>query len=125
MPAPIGSAALLTLVAALLIFILLRPDPVQLSHRRKRTGRRDSGPPIAARPLRTIFALPLVQLAVASMVVGQLVMTLIMVITPVYMYHLDHTTGEISLVFTAHTLGMFGFAVGDWLADRPLGQPAQ
>ena len=53
------------------------------------------------------------------MVVGQLVMTLVMVITPVYMYHLNHTTGEISLVFMAHTLGMFGLAtVTGWLIDR-------
>ena len=71
------------------------------------------------RPLRQIFARPLVQLAVASMVIGQLVMTLIMVITPVYMHHQAHTTGEISLVFMAHTLGMFGFAtVTGWLIDR-------
>ncbi|MBK8048944.1 MAG: MFS transporter [Anaerolineales bacterium] len=53
------------------------------------------------------------------MVVGQLVMTLVMVITPVYMNHLHHSTGEISLVFMAHTLGMFGFsAVTGWLIDK-------
>jgi MFS family permease len=116
---PYWVGAMLTLVAALLIFVLLRPDPIQLSHRREAARQADSASPIAARPLQTIFALPFVQLAVASMVVGQLVMTLIMVITPVHMHHLDHTTGEISLVFTAHTLGMFGFAwATGWLIDR-------
>ena len=59
------------------------------------------------------------QLAVASMVVGQLVMTLIMVITPVYMHHTAHTNGEISFVFMAHTLGMFGFAfLTGWLIGQ-------
>jgi MFS family permease len=116
---PYWFGAILTLVAALLIFVLLRPDPMQLSHRREADRQATSGAPIVARPLRTIFALPFVQLAVAAMVVGQLVMTMIMVITPVHMHHLDHTTGEISLVFTAHTLGMFGFAwATGWLIDR-------
>jgi MFS family permease len=116
---PYWFGSLLTVISALLIFILLRPDPMRLSHRREEARQANSGPAIAARPMRTIFALPLVQLAVASMVVGQLVMTLIMVITPVHMHHLDHTTGEISLVFTAHTLGMFGFAwATGWLIDR-------
>jgi MFS family permease len=69
--------------------------------------------------LAAIFARPLVQLAVASMVISQLVMVMIMVITPVHMHDLDHTTGEISLVITAHTLGMFGFAtVTGWLIGR-------
>jgi MFS family permease len=116
---PYWFGALLTLVAALLIFILLRPDPKQLSQTRESANRLNATGPLVARSMRKIFALPFVQLAVASMVVGQLVMTLIMVITPVHMHHLDHTTGEISLVFTAHTLGMFGFAwATGWLIDR-------
>jgi MFS family permease len=121
---PYWFGAALTLLAALLIFVLLRPDPMELSRRREADRRAEvsgsaEGGTLAARPLPTIFGLPLVQVAVASMVIGQLVMTLIMVITPVHMHHLDHTTGEISLVFTAHTLGMFGLAtVTGWLIDR-------
>jgi MFS family permease len=120
---PYWIGSLLTLLAALLIFLLLRPDPIQLSRRRESDHQLGNGAAPIARPLRTIFGIPAVQLAVASMVIGQLVMTLVMVITPVHMHHLDHTTGEISLVFTAHTLGMFGFAtVTGWLIDR-LGSP--
>lgn len=118
---------LLTLLSAALILLLLRPDPMQLSRRREAAAReqREENPAAAAvRPLRRIFSLPLVQLAVAAMMVGQLVMTLIMVITPVHMHHLHHTTGAISLVFTAHTLGMFGLAaVTGWLIDRLGGGP--
>jgi MFS family permease len=116
---PYWVGTLLTVLAALLIFALLRPDPKELSHRRETQRQAESGLSSVARPMRTIFGLPFVQLAVAAMVVGQLVMTLIMVITPVHMHHLNHTTGEISLVFTAHTLGMFGFAwATGWLIDR-------
>jgi MFS family permease len=116
---PYWFGAALSLLAALLTFALLRPDPKQLSRGRE-TAQQESAPvPSHNRSLRTIFALPLVQLAVASMVIGQLVMVMIMVITPVHMHDLSHTTGEISLVITAHTLGMFGLAiVTGWLIGR-------
>jgi MFS family permease len=42
-----------------------------------------------------------------------------MVITPVHMHHENHSNGEISLVFMAHTLGMFGFAFATgWLIGK-------
>jgi MFS family permease len=116
---PYWFGTLLTAAAALLTFLLLRPDPLQLSRRREASARDEAAQPAVVRPLGEIFRLPLVQLAIASMVVGQLVMTLIMVITPVHMHHLQHSTGEISVVFTAHTLGMFGLAaVTGRLIDR-------
>ena len=116
---PYFAGAALTLVAALLAFLFLRPDPVRLSRVLETPAGDSAEPLIVARPLRAIFARPLVQLAVATMVIGQTVMTLVMVITPVYMHHLHHSTGAISLVFMAHTLGMFGFAtVTGWLIDR-------
>ena len=53
------------------------------------------------------------------MAVGQLVMTTIMVITPLYMNKTDYTTDDIGWVLMAHTLGMFGLAsVTGWLIDR-------
>lgn len=107
---PYWFGALLALLAALLAFALLRPDPRQLSRGRETAQQASTGLSPSSRPLAAIFALPLVQLAVASMVISQLVMVMIMVITPVHMHGLDHTTGEISLVITAHTLGMFGLA---------------
>lgn len=116
---PYFVGAALTVGAALLAFLLLRPDPIRLSKLQEESTQGENPGPAVHRQLRQIFAQPLVQLAVASMVIGQLVMTLIMVITPVHMHYQNHTTGEISLVFTAHTLGMFGFAtVTGWLIDR-------
>lgn len=111
--------------AALLSWLLLRPDPLQIGRRFDAPAVDAQGNQVMARSAHTIFAHPVVQLAVASMVIGQLVMTLIMVITPVHMHHTNYTNGEISLVFMAHTLGMFGFAfftgwlVG-WLGARPM-----
>lgn len=58
-------------------------------------------------------------LAVATLTIAQLVMTLIMVITPLHMAHHHHDTTAISLVVMAHTLGMFGLSgVTGWLVVR-------
>ena len=58
------------------------------------------------------------RLAILSLVIGQLVMTLLMVITPLHMDHHHHGTHEISLVIMSHTLGMYGLAsVTGWLVD--------
>ena len=106
-------------VAALLTALLLRPDPLRFGKRFDTPAHDDAGNLLTTRPARAIFADHTVQLAVASMVVGQLVMTLIMVITPVYMHHANHTNGEISFVFMAHTFGMFGFAfLTGWLISQ-------
>ena len=122
---PYWFGALLALLAGLLAFSLLRPDPKQLSRGRETEQAGGASAPVQSRPLGAIFRQPLVQLAVASMVVGQLVMVMIMVITPVHMHGFDHTTGEISLVITAHTLGMFGLATVtgrliERLGNRPM-----
>jgi MFS family permease len=69
--------------------------------------------------LTKIFSQPAVLLAVAAMTIGQLVMALIMVITPLHMDHNNHSTESVSLVIMAHTLGMFGLSsVTGWLIDR-------
>jgi MFS family permease len=73
----------------------------------------------AARPFSEIFSQPTVLLAVAAMAIGQLVMALFMVITPLHMDHNNHTTESVSLVIMAHTLGMYGLSsVTGWLIDR-------
>lgn len=113
---PYLAGAVFLVFSLLLTVILLRPDPLVLGRSYDVLDVPGQTAPISARAARTIFADHSVQLAVASMVIGQLVMTLIMVITPVYMHHQNHSNGEISLVFMAHTLGMFGFAfVTGWL----------
>lgn len=115
---PYMASAVLMALALGFTFILVRPDPLEIgrmltSHQSEQRGSHEG------RPLSRIFADGTVQIAVAAMVISQLVMTLIMVITPLHMNHQGHGTQLISLVIMAHTLGMFGLSsVTGWLIDR-------
>lgn len=121
---PYVAGTLLMLLAAAMIFSLLRPDPKILGALVGGDASVEGGEPahnktVGGRPLRQIFSLEPVQLAVAAMVIGQLVMTLLMVITPLHMRHHEHTNQAISGVIMAHTLGMFGLSgVTGRLSDR-------
>ncbi|MBB28497.1 MAG: MFS transporter [Gemmatimonadetes bacterium] len=105
-------------LALLLSFSFLRPDPLDIG-RCLSAGKAESITEIPTRALRDIFSGGMVRLAILSLVIGQLVMTLLMVITPLHMDHHHHGTHEISLVIMSHTLGMYGLAsVTGWLVDR-------
>jgi MFS family permease len=57
--------------------------------------------------------------AVLSMVTAQVLMVLIMSATPLYMHSHHHSMGGISLVMSAHFLGMYGLSfLSGWLSDR-------
>jgi len=113
--------AILMGLATLVVFSLLRPDPKVLGallEKRENAGR-PTPVQTSTRPLRQIFAQDSVRVALAAMVIGQLVMTLLMVITPLHMRHNNQTTAAISGVIMAHTMGMFGLsALTGWLIDR-------
>lgn len=120
---PFFLAAVLMLLGGIVVFTFLRPDPLTISRQMAADQRHIDDAAgkkaVPARPLSEIFSQFHVLLAVASMMVGQLVMTLLMVITPLHMSHHDHTNKSISWVIMAHTLGMFGLSgVTGWLIDR-------
>ncbi|MFZ0543864.1 MAG: MFS transporter [Candidatus Promineifilaceae bacterium] len=120
---PFFVATILLVLGGIIIFVFLRPDPLTISRQMAADQRQADAAAgkqeIMARPLREIFSHGMPLLAVASMMVGQLVMTLLMVITPLHMSHHDHTTKAISWVIMAHTLGMFGLSgLTGWLIDR-------
>lgn len=124
MSGPFIISAILMLVATCVIFLFLRPDP-QLLGQQMADQEASLDPSnienIAGdgRPLRDIFASPMVQLAVLSMVLSYFVMAMLMVITPLHMDRHDHSTAAISGVIMAHTLGMFGLSwFTGWLIDR-------
>lgn len=105
-------------IGLLTIFFFLRPDPKQVSRVMEEENPTEE-PNLPVRPFSQIFSQPTVLLAVAAMAIGQLVMALIMVITPLHMDHNNHSTESVSLVIMAHTLGMFGLSsVTGWLIDR-------
>ncbi len=108
---------LLALVLAL-VFIFLRPDPLTISRQLNGKTGADTAVPLS-RPLFEILQQKPVILAIAAMAIGQLVMTLIMVITPLHMNRNQHGQDAVSFVIMAHTLGMFGLSgVTGWLIDR-------
>lgn len=115
---PFWAAALVLALSAVLTFILLRPDPLLIS-RLDDAATREAVAEQPPRPLKGLLELWPVRLGIAAMAIGQLVMVMIMVITPLHMDHAGHGTGSISLVILAHQLGMFGLSGGvGWLIDR-------
>jgi MFS family permease len=114
---PYWLTAVIAALSMVLTYLFLRPDPLIIG---RQLGT-DEPQPVgaAARPLSEIFASSRLRLAVASLVIGQLVMTMIMVITPLHMDHHHHDLQAVSWVLMGHTLGMFALApVTGWLIDR-------
>ncbi len=118
---PWAAAFVLCTLAALITLFLLRPDPMRIGQSIDYSAAeaRQDEPQRPARSLRILFTLPAVQLAILSMLVSQTVMVVLMVMTPLHMDHLHHSRDNISLVISAHTLGMFGLsALTGYLIDR-------
>lgn len=99
--------------SALLLWLFLRPDPL--------------GPTEAAAPedasvnaqARAHFRTALGRYALLSLVVGQVVMVLIMTMTPIHIRASGAGISLVGVVISAHTLGMFAFSpVTGWLAPR-------
>jgi MFS family permease len=115
---PWAGAFMLCTLSALLVFFLLRPDPMLIALTiAADTSKSEVQQP--ARPVATLMMLPKVQLAIIAALVCQTVMVVLMVMTPLYMDHHQHGRDHISLVIAAHTLGMYGLsAVTGYLIDR-------
>lgn len=112
-------AAVLFAVGAAVVFIGLRPDPreigAQVAEQFPETAASSNG----VRSVLHILRVPAAQAAVVSMVIGQMVMVLVMVITSLHMRGHDHGLSDISIVISSHTFGMFAFSIlSGRLADR-------
>ncbi|MFN8505651.1 MFS transporter [Kouleothrix sp.] len=114
---PMWAGALLFAIAGVLVFVLLRPDPLAAGWAGQ--PHQPHAPAERGRTLGALLRLPAAQLALASMVVGQATMVLVMSVTSLHMDHNHHGGDEISLVFMAHTIGMYGLSiVNGGLIDR-------
>ncbi len=125
---PWAAATVLIALALLVTIGLVKPDPRNVARAMERSARRtreSAAQERPARPLRAIFASGHVRLAVTAMLVGQAVMSMVMIITPLHMHQIHQGTGAISVAMSVHMLGMFGLAsltgrATDRLGPRPV-----
>ncbi len=110
---------ILFVIAAVVIFIGLRPDPREIA---KQIAEKYPDTIMRSKVVRSmvqIFSQPAALVALISMVLGQMVMVLIMVITSLHMRDHNHLLGDISIVISSHTFGMFAFSIiSGRLSDR-------
>ncbi len=105
-------------LAAVVLFVFLRPDPLLVSGGGGGAGqsRRSTSLKVG---LRAATSSRLASLALAGLVISQAVMVMVMTMTPVHMDHHDKPIGLIGWVLSAHTAGMFAFApLAGWFSDR-------
>jgi MFS family permease len=110
------------LAAALVVGVLLRPDPLLVA----REAALGTTPRSAAlsgtkwsRVRQLLTTRPGVAAGVATLSLAHAVMVAVMVMTPLHMHHGGATLDVIGLVVSAHVLGMFAFSpVVGWAADR-------
>lgn len=123
---PFAIGAIGMLLAALVVGVLLRPDPLLLAQRSAA-----SAPVIAAgragsswrRTAEAVRERPVLGYAVAGLALSHATMVAVMTMTPLHMEHGGAGLEVIGIVISVHVLGMFAFSplVG-MLADR-VGRP--
>lgn len=104
-----------------LAFVLLRPEPYALADASALELRPDDVPlPRASVLLRR----PAVMVSLVSLIAGQVVMVLIMTMTPIHLIEHGHDLATVGFVLSAHTFGMFALSpISGRLTDR-FGSPA-
>ena len=107
-------------LAMLLGYLLLRPEPYELSD--PSAFARTGDPPPAS--LGSLLLRPVVIVALVTLVAGQVVMVLIMTMTPIHLSDHGHGLATVGFVLSAHTFGMFALSpISGRLTDR-FGSPA-
>lgn len=113
-----AASLILFALAALLVFVALRPDPLDVGREVSRLYPHANADG-QARPIWTILRQPQAFAALMSMVLGQVVMVAVMVITSLHMKNHDHMLTDIATVISAHTFGMYAFSIiSGWLTDK-------
>ena len=119
--------ALFVGAAALLSFTFLRPDPYQLADDQARTEN-EAGPKWAiggaSTALDVLMRRPTVLAAIVALLIGQIVMTLIMTMTPLHMTEHGHGLDAVGFVISAHVLGMYALSPISGRLTDCFGSPA-
>ncbi len=112
---------LFSIVAVVLAAILLRPEPYALADASALEMRAEGE---AAPSVSELLRHPPVALALVTLVAGQVVMVLIMTMTPLHIQEHGHGLTTVGIVLSAHMLGMFALSpISGRLTDR-FGSPA-
>jgi MFS family permease len=123
---PFALGAVGMLLAALVVWVRLRPDPLLVARAAARLEPARSGPatgpaglPSGSSVRAVLRAQPALGAAIAGLAAAHAVMISVMVMTPLHMEHGHAELRVIGFVISLHVLGMFAFAplVG-WAADR-------
>ena len=119
---PAASAFLISLagyaLAAIVIEILLRPDPLAIA-RETHAIEAASRPPEPARSLGAILGDVRVQLALATLTISQFVMISTTSTSPVYLHDQGYGVQTIGLAVSLHLGGMYvASPLSGWLCDR-------
>lgn len=104
---PYLAGIVLFLLGSLMIWLWLRPDPRVIGHQLARAANIivDHTKP---RTFLEAFRSHDIQTAIAAMVMGQVIMTTVMVMTPLQMTeHYHQTLDDVALVIAAHVTGMY------------------
>jgi MFS family permease len=116
---PFAGTLVLFGLATLAAYIGLRPDPLLLGREISRRYPEPDQNNGLARSFGHLVRLPAVRVAIATMVLGTVVMVMLMGMTSLYMKNNQYALADISLVFSAHTFGMFALSVvSGRMADR-------
>jgi MFS family permease len=120
------SASALT-VAVVIVFVAMRPDPLQLARRYEgaagaagAAARAEPAKKVAARDvLAILWAIPAARLGLVASVCAHTVMVMVMTMTPVDMEHHGHDLSFVGITISTHIVGMYAFSpVVAWLADK-------
>ncbi|MEA2518191.1 MAG: hypothetical protein QOF49_271, partial [Chloroflexota bacterium] len=105
----VGAATILTLAS-------LRPDPYALADARHDQPGGERTTPAS---LTAVLSRPNVPVAIVALVTVQIVMVLIMTMTPLHMTEHGHDLAAVGLVLSGHTLGMYALSpLSGRLTDR-------
>jgi MFS family permease len=108
-------------LAAVVVFLFLRPDPLLTARSLAATS--DVPPSRGIRPaIREVAASPGARLGIAAVAMGHLVMVGVMSMTPVHIGESGHgadTLRIVGIVLSVHIAGMYAFSpVTGWLTDK-------
>ncbi|MEK9665239.1 MAG: MFS transporter [Candidatus Nanopelagicales bacterium] len=114
----------ITLVAAAAILLLfLRPDPYLLAAKLRaavdKTAQKEFAKPRLRDGIGHLKTNPGAMLGMITIAIGHVAMVMVMVMTPIYMAHVDVTLTLIGLVISVHVAGMYALSpIVGWGVDK-------